>query len=300
MAVAGTNLQLPRTTNALLTHRMRSRKLEVCLTRSFSGMIILTNVRMSVRTFEIQRRALYPNSMSTRKSPHYDRKLEAILRHSAAMFCEHGYHQASMRDISRATGVSLAGLYYYCSSKEHLLYLIQRHTFESILDRSRAALEGGRDPEKRLRIFVRMHLRYLLAHPSEMKVINHEAASLEDERRREVSALKKAYYRLCFEQVDALRQSRKLVGFNSRIAVLSLFGMMNWIYTWYNPKVDPQAEAIAGQMIDLFLNGLTGFRSRRKTETKSSRPIELAPVVITAAKVPSNGAGRSVTARAKA
>jgi hypothetical protein len=43
----------------------------------------------------------------------YDEKLESILRTAAAIFAEKGYHQASIRDIARATGVSLSGLYYY-------------------------------------------------------------------------------------------------------------------------------------------------------------------------------------------
>jgi len=48
----------------------------------------------------------------------YDQKLELILRASSRIFAEKSYHSTSMRDISRATGVSLAGLYHYCKSKE--------------------------------------------------------------------------------------------------------------------------------------------------------------------------------------
>ena len=40
----------------------------------------------------------------------YDQKHEFILRTAARIFAEKSYHSTSMRDISRATGVSLAGL----------------------------------------------------------------------------------------------------------------------------------------------------------------------------------------------
>ena len=43
---------------------------------------------------------------------------------------------------------------------------------------------------------------------------------------------------------------------NSRVAVLSLFGMMNWIYTWHRPGVDPQADALAEAMAGMFLHGV--------------------------------------------
>ena len=35
--------------------------------------------------------------------------------------------------------------------------------------------------------------------------------------------------------------------------MLSLFGMMNWIYTWHNPRVDADAGSIAREMGDVFL-----------------------------------------------
>jgi hypothetical protein len=37
---------------------------------------------------------------------------------------------------------------------------------------------------------------------------------------------------------------------------MSLYGMMNWIYTWYKPRLDPDADALADHMSDLFLGGI--------------------------------------------
>ena len=42
---------------------------------------------------------------------------------------------------------------------------------------------------------------------------------------------------------------------------MGLFGMMNWLYTWYNPRVDPDAETLAREMSDLFLEGVRGGNS---------------------------------------
>jgi hypothetical protein len=55
----------------------------------------------------------------------YDQKLARILRIAAGEIAQRGFHNTGIRDISRATGVSIAGLYYYFSSKEELLFLIQ-------------------------------------------------------------------------------------------------------------------------------------------------------------------------------
>jgi hypothetical protein len=45
------------------------------------------------------------------------------------------------------------------------------------------------------------------------------------------------------------------------VAALSLFGMMNWIYTWHNPRRDAGAHELADEMADIFLRGLLGASS---------------------------------------
>jgi TetR/AcrR family transcriptional regulator, cholesterol catabolism regulator len=209
-----------------------------------------------------------PRTRPGRISESYGRKLEAILREAAAVFCSRGYHQASIRDIARATGVSLAGLYYYFASKEELLYLIQRHTFETILAGAQQGITPNQSPEQRLRALIRLHLQFFLDHPNEMKVLTHEEAWLGKAHGREVRAIKRAYYQLCLEQVEALKETCHLRTLNTRLAVLSLFGMMNWIYTWYNPKLDPDAKICAETMGNIFLGGVLGGREAAIHDTR--------------------------------
>src|ERR1700728_1618046 len=77
----------------------------------------------------------------------YDRRLAEILAHATEVFCRKGYEGASMRDLSRESGLCLAGLYYYFESKERLLYLIQKHTFTTIVQRLKERLQGVDDAE---------------------------------------------------------------------------------------------------------------------------------------------------------
>lgn len=160
-----------------------------------------------------------------------------------------------MRDLSRASGMSLAGLYYYFESKERLLYLIQKHTFTTIVRRLKTRLEGVIDPEESIRIFILNHLEYFLANQAAMKVLSHEAEALKNGFAAEVAAIKREYYRVCVGLLDDLKRARGLQ-FSTRIAVLSLFGMMNWIYTWHNPRVDADASSIAREMGDIFVRGV--------------------------------------------
>jgi AcrR family transcriptional regulator len=197
------------------------------------------------------------------KGTRFDQRLSEILTQATDVFCDKGYEGASMRDLSRASGMSLAGLYYYFESKERLLFLIQKHTFTTIVQRLKSRLEGVSDPEQQVRIFILNHLEYFLANPASMKVLSHEAEALKNGFASEVAAIKREYYRICVGLLDELKRERGLQ-FSTRIAVLSLFGMMNWIYTWHNSKVDADAGQIAREMGDIVLRGvMNGSRARK-------------------------------------
>ena len=193
----------------------------------------------------------------------FDRRLAEILTHATDVFCKKGYEGASMRELSRASGMSLAGMYYYFQSKERLLFLIQKHTFTTIVQGLKERLQGVSDPEQQVRIFILNHLEYFLANQASMKVLSHEAEALKNEYASEVAAIKRQYYRICVGLLDELKRDRGLQ-FSTRIAVLSLFGMMNWIYTWHNPRVDANAEQLADEMSDIFLRGVMTAGKTRK------------------------------------
>jgi TetR/AcrR family transcriptional regulator, cholesterol catabolism regulator len=215
------------------------------------------------RTFEltmasparIQKPALRPHTRVRAPKPAPNSQLSKILERATEVFCDKGYEGASMRDIARATGMSLAGMYHYLGSKERLLYLIQKDSFSTILGRLRERLDDISDPELGIRAFILNHLEYFLEHQEAMKVLSHEDEALEGGYGREVAEIKREYYRICRELLNRYRKEKGLQ-FDSRTAVLSLFGMMNWIYTWYNARQDGGAERLARDMGNLFFRGI--------------------------------------------
>jgi AcrR family transcriptional regulator len=200
----------------------------------------------------------------------FDRRLSKILAHATEVFYEKGYEGASMRDLARASGTSLSGLYYYFESKEKLLYLIQKHTFSTIVGKLRERLDEVSDPEQRIRVFILNHLEYFLANREAMKVLSHEAEVLKNGFGAEIAAIKREYYRICVGLLDDFKLAKRL-DFSSRMAVLSLFGMMNWIYTWYNPRVDADAENLSRGMGDIFLRGISGVVQRPRASAKKTK-----------------------------
>ena len=188
----------------------------------------------------------------------YDQKLEFILRTAARIFAEKSYHSTSMRDISRETKVSLAGLYHYCKSKEELLYLIQDNCFGRVLERLEQQLQEVADPVVKLNIFIENHLSFFAANMAEMKVLSHEAESLRGDLHAHVSTRKDNYTKLArkiLQEVQESTQNKQLVDLT--VATYALFGMINWIYNWYDPQGKLKVHDLAQHLTQLFLGGFS-------------------------------------------
>ena len=187
----------------------------------------------------------------------YDQKLEFILRTAARIFAEKGYHSTSMRDISRATGVSLSGLYYYCKSKEELLFLIQDNCFGRVSERLAERLRETTDAVEKLRLVIENHLSFFAANMAEMKVLSHEADSLAGELYEQVSGKKQQYTRLVRSILREVQDNQQHAGEKPdlTVSVYALFGMMNWIYNWYDPRGTLSVGEVVDNITRLFLSG---------------------------------------------
>jgi len=197
--------------------------------------------------------------MSNRLEPstrQYDEKLQHILKTSARIFAEKGFHHTSVRDISRATKMSLSGLYYYFATKEELLFLIQERCFLTLLERWEEIANSNLDVRARIRAFAVNHLSFFLHNMPEMKVMAHEDESLTGQFNEKILVLKRRYVKVIMDLIGALQSEEGRTGLDLRVATFALFGMMNWIYTWYQPKRDVPLPQLIEQMLRIYFFGL--------------------------------------------
>ena len=196
-------------------------------------------------------------------------KLDHLLGVAAGLMSRQGFSQTSIRDVANETGISLGGLYYYFENKEDLLFLIQQRTFGGLLDLQEAALAEGGDAETRLRRLVRNHLHHFVAHFNELKVCTYEMESLNGERYEIIADLRRRYYRCLAEVVaevwgvpgDQLEDDPRV-----RHASLFVFGMLNWIFTWYDAERDEPVDRLGDEMIALVMDGLRAGPPTERTE----------------------------------
>jgi AcrR family transcriptional regulator len=189
----------------------------------------------------------------------YDERLTHLLGAATRIIAQIGYEKASMRRVAKTAGTSLAGMYHYFESKERMLFLIQFRTFSSLLNTVRERLHGIGDPVEQLRAMVRTHVNYFVANMPALKVCSHELDSLNDQAYDEILRIRREYYRLVrsiIDRVFAAHASSSTI--DRHVATMSLFGTLNWLYRWYDPRRGRSPAAIAAQIAEQFLHGILG------------------------------------------
>lgn len=205
---------------------------------------------------------------------------ERILRSAADAIAERGYHGMSMRELARAAGMSLSNLYNYFTSKEEILFAIQKEAFEVLLSSAEDALEIAQEPEDRLYVFISHHVRYVAEHSRVMRVLVHEAASLPAAQRAAVRTLKERYFELARPLIAGVAETgcgRPAVPSDSDQAELdpreldrityNVFGMLNWLYGWYDPQIHGAPQTVARTIFRITLCGVVTDCPRQKPQS---------------------------------
>ena len=183
---------------------------------------------------------------------------QEILRTSARLFQQRGYDATSMNDVAAALKLSKGGLYHHFQSKDEILYEIMNHAMEITQERVLAPVRGISDPEDRLRALIRLHIEVVLSpRDREITVMLHENHPLPPALRKRINARKKDYIHFVESLMAEVQRARRAKGaVTPRAAAFALLGMINWIYQWYKPEGNLQANNLVPQFTDLVFGGI--------------------------------------------
>jgi len=189
----------------------------------------------------------------TRRNSQYQKRLSSILQAASKVIAKEGFEGASVREVAARAKIGLSGIYYYFRNKDELLYLLQRHTFETLIESLLLKLEKAKTPEERLKAVVENHFKIFAGNMDELKVCVHEIGSLSGQYYQEVLKIRQDYHKLVRSIVaESVGKSKQ----KTDLATLYLFGSMNWAYMWYDPKKNKNVDMLSRHLLDLFLSGI--------------------------------------------
>ena len=184
-----------------------------------------------------------------------EERYNGILQAATEAIARRGFHQASIREIARAAGLSLAGLYHYVGGKDELLFLVLDRSLDTLIGALDQALATARTPELKLLALIQTHLDFGFRHGPALKVINRDWELLPEPRRSEIAAKRGDYVQRGLGVLRELDPGHGRAGDELLSATNLLLGMLNGIATRPFVRSREDARALAAQVGSLFLYG---------------------------------------------
>ena len=179
------------------------------------------------------------------------------------LFSEKGYEGTSMSMIAKVVGISKANLYYYCSSKENLLYRIYLHDLQENFIPILNEAEKLRDPKERLSYFLRQTALLNTLNPTS-RILVHEIRNLDRTHYNEIRSIWKRAYALVSQSVKDLKKSERVRELRESFLTFLSLGMVLWIPYWFDYSRQENAGELADTLVQVLLNGMLYPPNKKK------------------------------------
>ena len=189
-----------------------------------------------------------------------NRNLKRVLRIgnvAAKLFNAKGYLQTTLNDITSAARFSKGGIYHYFSSKDEILFFVLDRYLDLVLkdlENDLAQIETARE---KIQYIVSRHIRLYTENLAEAKTLLNEKYCLPPKYRLKIDRKERQYFEIVRKVLAGYFAGRQKLP-DSRITVITflLFGICNWIFSWYDPKGSVTAASLSEIIWKIFLNGV--------------------------------------------
>ncbi|HEY2401860.1 MAG TPA: TetR/AcrR family transcriptional regulator [Steroidobacteraceae bacterium] len=191
-----------------------------------------------------------------RGTPEIQKPREAILEAAVALFGKRGYAGTTMRDIAGEVGVLPGSLYAHISSKETLLDEIVELGIESFLAIEANLPDEGSGADK-MRAAIKAHVAVAAVHPGRSLVVFHQWRFLTEPNLTRALNKRRRYQQLFVRLIDeGIADGSFAPSLDTKIAVFTILGALNWIPEWYSPRGHYGPAEIGERIADQLLRGL--------------------------------------------
>jgi AcrR family transcriptional regulator len=197
--------------------------------------------------------------MSRTRSASFEQHREAIRASAARLFARHGYPVTPIAELARACGISKALLYHYYRDKEQLLFDITDRYLDSLLAIVAEVEARPLAAPARLRQLIE---RFMAAYEDAAvyhRVLVQDVKYLKTAHRNHVNAKQR---RVVQAYADAVAAAAPQLAASALLkpVTMTLFGMINWTFTWLKDEGPVRYADMAPVVADLFLSGVGAVR----------------------------------------
>lgn len=199
--------------------------------------------------------------MARTKAQDFEEKKRLILDKAALVFAKDGMEKASMNRIAVSADISKSLLYHYYPSKEALLYaIISSHLLE-LEQALRHADRADQAPITRLETLVITVLEVYRGADEKHQVQLNTLKTLPLHQQEEITLIMRRIIRQFSDILIVIKPELAKEAHDYLFPLtMSLFGMLNWVYTWFRDEGKLSRHDYARLATQLMLKGLDGLR----------------------------------------
>ncbi|ATX64436.1 TetR/AcrR family transcriptional regulator [Roseinatronobacter bogoriensis] len=198
--------------------------------------------------------------MARSRAHDFEVKQRSILRSAAAVFAEVGMDKASMSQIAARADVSKALLYHYYPGRDALIFDILRTNLTELDEAIAAADQPDAPPKRRLRALVHAVLEQYRDSDDYHNVQLNGTQTLPQEQRDEIMAIERRIVRRFATVIREVNPDLEAERPILMPVTMSIFGMMNWVYTWFKEGGPVSRADYADLATDILLGGIEKLR----------------------------------------
>lgn len=180
-----------------------------------------------------------------------------IVRISAALFAEKGFHGTGMTEVCEAVGLGRGAVYYWIRSKEELLYEISVLHLDVQVRAAQEILAWEAPAPDKLRALAHSLMKSIIENLPEWTVFNRDFHGLSEPRRGQVLALRDEYESSWQKVLEQGVREGHFVNADS-VTTKLLLGLFNYTYLWVKPGRKLGADDIAERALALAVHGIAG------------------------------------------
>jgi AcrR family transcriptional regulator len=193
--------------------------------------------------------------MARGRAPQYDEQRALILSQAARLFAQQGFMATSMNQVAEACGLSKAALYHYFRDKYSLAAHIAETHVRQLLEVVMRAQAECAEPRALLALLIERFVREYASAQDAHRVLTEDVRFLAEEDRQRILDVEREVVARFAQSMRALRPELSGRDLDKPLAML-LFGMINWLFTWFKPGRGLDYEQLAPMVADLFLHGM--------------------------------------------
>jgi AcrR family transcriptional regulator len=189
--------------------------------------------------------------------PKQGKRIMKIAGVAAELFGTKGYLETSMDDIAAAAKVTKGGVYHYFGSKTEILYFICSTYVDLDLENLEESLAGIDESVEKIKFIIFRHIEHYATHEYAAKTLLNEAYCLPSKYFKQVKEREKQYLRIVTRVLSEYHGPRAEKDIVTALA-FTLFGMVNWIYSWYDPRKSLKPKELSNLIFEIFTKGMNG------------------------------------------